>query len=78
LLREERWLILQELSKGVRPVAEQGRVLRAYSTHTSCWLQVVGLAETRQCRVVSRSWLARSDLPFLHGLTLEMRSRYRE
>jgi hypothetical protein len=23
-------------------VAEQGKVLRAYLTHTSCWLQVVG------------------------------------
>lgn len=44
-------------------VAEQGRVLRAYSTHTSCWLQEVELAETRQHRVVSRSWLARSYWP---------------
>jgi hypothetical protein len=32
-------------------------------THTSCWLQVVGLVETRQRRVVSRSWLACSDWP---------------
>jgi hypothetical protein len=48
-----------------REQGEQGRVLLAYSTHTSCWLQVVGLVETRQHRVVSRSLLARSDWPWV-------------
>lgn len=38
----------REHSNGERPVTEQGRVLRAHSTHMSCWLQVVVLAETRQ------------------------------
>lgn len=68
--------LLREHSNGDRPVAEQGRVLRAlraYSTHTSCWLQVVGLAETRQRRVVSRSWLAHSDWPLDWGRNPEDR-----
>ena len=54
-------------SNGDRPVAAQGRVLRVYSPHTSCWLQEVGLAETRQRRVLSRSWLACSDWPLDWG-----------
>ena len=54
-------------------MAEQGRVLQAYSTHTSCWLQEVELAETRQRNVVSRSWLARSDWPLDWGWNPEDR-----
>lgn len=48
-------------------------MLRAYSTHASCWLQVVGLAETIQHRVVSRSWLACSDRPLDWGWNPEDR-----
>lgn len=53
--------IPRNTQRGERPVAEPGRVLRAYSTHTNCWLQVVGLSETRQRRAVCRSLLACSD-----------------
>ena len=35
--------------------AGQQLVLQAYSTNTSCWLQVVWLVETRQRRAVSRA-----------------------
>ena len=54
-------------------MAEQGSVLQVYSTHTSCWLQVVGLAETKQRRVVSRSYLARSDWQLDRGWNPEER-----
>ena len=55
LLWEEWRLIPSVHSKGESPVAEQGRVFPAYSTQTSCWLQVVGLLATRHQNVISMS-----------------------
>ena len=60
-------------SKWVSPVAEQGRVFRAYSTQTSCRLQVVRLVKTRHLKVVSRSWFARSNWPLDWGWNPEDR-----